>query len=89
MMIRKEFREKFSGEKPPTYTPEIIARKSLSNKIRRRISQKFRDQKNDNTKRSSINLGHTMGKPPPIRVMKNTNNQGPHDLFHERIYGKR
>ena len=72
LMTRKQFREKFPGERPPTYTPESIVRKSLSNKIRRRISQKFRDQKNDNKKRSSINLGHTTGNPPPITELRKT-----------------
>ena len=72
LMTRKEFREKFPGEKPPTYTPESTVRKSLGNKIRRRISQKFRDQKNDNKKRSSINLGHATGNPPPITELRKT-----------------
>ena len=75
LMTRKEFREKFPGEKPPTYTPESTVRKSLGNKIRRRISQKFRDQKNDNKKRSSINLGHTTGNPPPITELRKTHEQ--------------
>ena len=71
-MTRKQFREKFHGEKPPIYTPESIVGKSLGNKIRRRISQKFRDQKNDNKKRSNINLGCTTGKFPPIRELWKT-----------------
>ena len=72
LMTRKQFREKFPGEKPPTYTPESLARKSLGNKIRRYISEWFRDQKNDNKKRSSINLGRTTGKPPPIKELRKT-----------------
>ena len=71
-MTRKEFREKVPEKKPPTYTEESKARKSLRNRIRRLISQRFRDQKNDNKIRSSINLGRTTGKPPPITELRKT-----------------
>ena len=72
LMTRKEFRKKFPQKKPPTYTEESKARKSVGNIIRRRISQRFRDQKNDNKKRSDINLGRTRGKLPPIRKLRKT-----------------
>ena len=75
-MTRKKFREKFPGEKPPTYTLESRKRKSVDNIIRRRISDNSETRKTTTRKEVVSILVIQQNSPHPThthqRVTKNT-----------------